>query len=134
MNRPTLGERAALIRRLAEAMLGLGGVRVVWVFGSFARGELFRDIDIAVLLEDPGQWRTLAKVEARAERALEGRPHTLDVVPINDATPSFQRQVCTEGVVLFESVAGEALDATVSAISRDIDYREWLRVHDQRSA
>jgi hypothetical protein len=52
-------------------------------------------------------------------------------VPLNDATPSFQRRVCTEGVVLFENAPGEALDATVSAISQDIDYREWRRIHEQ---
>jgi len=70
----------------------------VWLFGSCARGEVFRhsDIDVAILPRDelpPGFFSDLAE-------SVEGSsiPYDVDIVDLRTAAPSLVDEVRREGV------------------------------------
>jgi predicted nucleotidyltransferase len=122
-------DREQMLERVGRALAGVDGIELGYAFGSFARGEPFRDLDVAVLLDDARNWRTPARAGRAIWEAL-GRPgFEIDVVPLNDASPAFKRAVVTENRLVFERHSGSAADFWVSAVSEDIDFREWKRAH-----
>ena len=56
-------------------------------------------------------------------------PFEIDVVPLNDASPSFRRAVADEGVLLHEEAAGESLSFWVQATSHLMDLAAWHASH-----
>ena len=80
-------------------LAALGAHRAeVWLFGSCARGEVFRhsDIDVAILPRDelpPGFFSDLAE-------SVEGSsiPYDVDIVDLRTAAPSLVDEVRREGV------------------------------------
>lgn len=95
-------ELAQQVRRAVDGQ----PVRVVWLFGSRARGtpSTASDTDLAVLL-DPGtpadQWLDLRlRLLGRLEDAGTPQP---DVVLVDEAPLSLQARVAAEGQVVFSA-------------------------------
>jgi len=121
--------RSELLSRVRPVFASFPAVRVAFAIGSFARGESFRDLDIAVVLESGSSWRLPAQI-ARAVREALGNPdYEIDVVVMNDATPAFRWEASKQGTLLFERDAGDATDEWVTASSARLDYLEWRRIH-----
>jgi predicted nucleotidyltransferase len=78
------------------------GVIAVYLYGSAARGEPARDLDVAVLFAGDVDVRSLERLAAAL--AHEGAPHgpEIDLRPLNRAAPRFQTAVLRDGQVLFE--------------------------------
>lgn len=89
-------------------------MRTAFIFGSFARSEPFRDHDIAIELYEPFSLLDIGAVHARRSKTLGDPPYELDVVPLNDAPPSFRLVVVDTGLLVFERCAGNGLE-TASA-------------------
>lgn len=125
-------ERRAAILATARATLAAAtppGVRLVYAYGSFVRGEGFRDLDLAVLLDDAEQWRLPARVGHAVWEAI-GRPtYEVDAVPLNDAAAEFRFQVADQGALLYEREPREAIELWVRAASERTDHLEWRRAH-----
>lgn len=70
----------------------------VYLFGSWARGEItpFSDIDVAVEPRSPLPPGTLARLRERLEES--GVPYHVDVVDLKDADLTFRRRVLEEGI------------------------------------
>jgi predicted nucleotidyltransferase len=117
-------ERQAMLRVIADAVRSLPGVRLAWAYGSFLRGEPFRDLDLAVQFVGPPGWRDPNRIAQAVWIALGRPPFDIDVVPTNDATPAFRWEVARSGVLLAESARGEATDFTALARSEIIDMAE----------
>ncbi len=108
------------------------GVMLAVAFGSFVRGESFRDLDLGLFLREPFDALELGKLAWRIWKAI-GRPvFEIDVVPLNDAMPGFVTEVLREGCVLREAWPGDAHDRAVQAQSEWIDFQEAARIvaHD----
>lgn len=122
-------ERRRILEALSDELRGTQGLRLVFAFGSFVRGEPFRDLDLAVLFDDPRDWRGIGRVEGRASEALGELDVPIDIVPLNDASPAFRREVVREGRLLWEREPGTAREFEVQSVSEDMDYRAFRRAH-----
>lgn len=91
--------------RLAEGLRQApAAVDAVYLFGSRARGDARSDsdIDVAVLLSDPGQGGLvgpLSDLSGRLERAL-GR--TVDLINLRTAPPDLVHRVLRDGELLLD--------------------------------
>lgn len=92
--------------RLRPCFERIEPIVVAYLFGSVVREQVFRDIDIAVLcrrgylgtpgaLLQPLRWGTLA------EQCLQPRKD-LDLRVLNEAPVTFQHEVISTGVIIFE--------------------------------
>lgn len=116
-------ERDGWLESLASAFACESSVQVAFVFGSFLGGDAFRDLDIAVWLDEPFSLLDVARLTSRLWAAV-GRPaFELDVVPLNDAAPAFLAEVAEKGRLLVERHEGAALDLAVRARSDWLDLR-----------
>jgi len=122
-------ERKTLLADLSRELSGAAGIRLAYAFGSFVRGEPFRDLDVAVVLEDAGDWRRPGRLAARLQECLTSFPASIEVVPLNDAPPVFRKQVADEGTLLYEAVPGESAEVWVRATSECMDLNAWLESH-----
>lgn len=115
-------ERDAIALALAAALNDEPSVRVAYLFGSFEEGGGFRDVDVAVWVEEPFSLLDLGRLAHRLWAAT-GRPRfELDVVPLNDAAPEFVARVAEEGRLLRERLPGAALEMATRARS---DWLDW---------
>jgi len=121
-------DRVELLARGARALEGLTDVRAAWVFGSFARGEPFRDLDLAVWLDHPISWRSGPGVQNALDAAL-CVPFPIDVVVLNDASAAFRHAVTQQGRVVHEREPGTANALAAQAASGFFDLEAWRRVN-----
>jgi len=113
-------EKSRVVEKLREA-LRAGGVKLAVLFGSFTEMDSFRDIDIAVYLEDPGDLDRILELGAKLEEKI-GIP--VDVAPLHALPPRFRLKVLTKGLILleepglYEAVLIETLDelALISSV------------------
>lgn len=116
MKRRQLGEREKhrLIENLREALKIRDDIRFAYIFGSFVTEEAFRDIDLAVYLQDIDRKQAML-LEIDLERSLEDRlGYPIDVRIINHAPLPFRYHVLKDGFPL--------LDRTPDLRS---DYEQW---------
>ena len=97
-HRLSTSERERIVGKLRE-VLASEGVKLAIIFGSFVEMESFRDIDVAVYLEDPDDLDRILELGAKLEEAL-GIP--VDVVPLQSLSPRFRLKVLTRGLVVVE--------------------------------
>jgi len=91
-------ERRAIIEKLREVPRA-EGVRLAILFGSFVELGSFRDIDVAVYLEDLQDLDRILELGAKLEEEL-GVP--IDVVPLQALPPRFRLRVLTRGMPVVE--------------------------------
>jgi hypothetical protein len=72
---------------------------VVYLFGSFARGEerLTSDIDVAIWYDQPLPPGTLTKISLRLEESVV--PYRVDIVDLTQADQILLNRVQREGIV-----------------------------------
>jgi predicted nucleotidyltransferase len=98
-------------------------VVAVYFFGSFARGtsRTQSDIDVAVLLREPGTQGPSATTEALLDR-LEGTARrTVDLVVLNGAAPDLTHRVLRDGVLLLDRDRPQRLRFEVQARNEYFD-------------
>jgi predicted nucleotidyltransferase len=95
------------LRRLGAAVAGVfqgeSDIVAVYLYGSAARGEAARDVDLGLLASGavtPTRLRTF--VEALYDRGAAPGPLDLDVRPLVGTAPRFRATVVREGRVIFE--------------------------------
>jgi predicted nucleotidyltransferase len=117
--------RAEIETALARALAAEPEVQAAWVFGSFARGEAFEDIDVGVLLTTKLAWNWVIRLGGRLEAALDRTRVEIDVRDLGDAPVHFQREVVSTGRLLlcrdrdlvarFEAAVDSGYEATRDA-------------------
>ena len=111
----------ALGRALSEEL----AVRWAYLFGSAARGEPFRDVDVAVMLVDAARGAVaLGRVAARAESAAA--PFPVDVVDLASAPAALAGRIAREGRALVDRERGARVDWEIEANRRALDIEPWL--------
>ena len=120
---------AAYERRLREGLEGCSEVRWAYLFGSCARGEAFRDVDVAVMLGTGARGAVaLGRVVNRAEDAARGAP--VDVVDLAAAAPALAGRVVREGRLLVDREPETRREWEVAANQRALDIEPWLAESD----
>jgi predicted nucleotidyltransferase len=92
-----MGEMADAVRQAVEGL----PVRVVWLFGSHARGQARAgsDVDLAVLLDDDVPDRLRVRLDLQARFSQLGIPEA-EVVVVEDLPLRIRARVAAEGQVL----------------------------------
>lgn len=80
-------------------------LRLLYVFGSFARGDMHpqSDIDIAYASEKPLSPQELVAFQEELQSILQTGSRSIDLVNIKNATPLLARLISNEGQLLFGS-------------------------------
>ncbi|ADM28655.1 DNA polymerase beta domain protein region [Ignisphaera aggregans DSM 17230] len=91
-------EKRKVIEKLRE-VLQAEGIRLAILFGSFIEAESFRDIDIAIYLEDPQDLDRVLEIGMRLEEKLD---IPIDVAPLQFLSPRFRLKVLTKGLPIIE--------------------------------
>lgn len=90
-------ERKKALEQLAGFLEEKPDVFFAYVFGSFLKGGLFEDVDLALYLEG-GDGRESLKLEREAESVLR---LPVEIVVLNEAPLSFAFRVLKEGKLIF---------------------------------
>ena len=95
---PTATRALAEVRRLVLQAVGKDGA-IVYLFGSWARGEATRlsDIDVAIDPPTPLPRGTLARLREQLEES--SIPYYVDIVDLSLTDSEFRRRVLAEGVL-----------------------------------
>ncbi|MDI7267214.1 MAG: nucleotidyltransferase domain-containing protein [Myxococcota bacterium] len=123
--------REALADRVRAELAARPEVVAAYLHGSFARGEPFRDIDVAVLLAEPVSPEACRGVEAIAERAVAA--YEVHVQVLNGAPPAFRHRVISEGRLIVDTRPTVRADFVEHAL---LEYLEtwWMREEILRGA
>ncbi|MEM1597652.1 MAG: nucleotidyltransferase domain-containing protein [Pyrobaculum sp.] len=92
------GRKREVLDKLRRALEAEDKVLLAVVFGSFARDQWYRDVDVAVYTTDRSL-DYLLKLGAKLELEL-GIP--VDVVPIEELSPTFRIKILTQGTVVVD--------------------------------
>jgi predicted nucleotidyltransferase len=97
----TAAEKDLIIGRIEDLLREIPDIVAAYVFGSFARDEAFRDIDIGVLFDEPPP--SLLEFELRIEADFEKvLKMPVDLRVLNGAPQSFAYTVLREGKILVD--------------------------------
>lgn len=122
---PEIETVSRLELRLRGALTRESSVRWAYLFGSAARGEAFRDLDVAVMLvADARGAVALGRVASRVEEAGEGLP--VDVVDLASAAPALAGRIVREGRVLVDREPEARRSWEIQANRRALDIEPWL--------
>jgi predicted nucleotidyltransferase len=126
-------ELAEFLARATSALERHPQVQAAWLFGSAARGEAARDLDIALLLD---RARTepwfLERVAADIEHAAGGIDSVLDLRPLRGATPRFRATVLKEGRLFHDAVPEARWEFEAATWSEWLDFKPvWERVRKE---
>ena len=91
-----------VIRVLKRALGDMPGLRLAYLFGSLARGEGARDVDLAILADKGQELHVLSEVVRRVSRTLGIPEEKVDVVNLRKADLSLAYRVVGEGVKLVD--------------------------------
>ncbi|MFZ8792471.1 MAG: type VII toxin-antitoxin system MntA family adenylyltransferase antitoxin [Acidilobaceae archaeon] len=107
-------EREAIVCRLRELLERVEGVSFAYIYGGVVKRDKFRDVDIAIWVEDPSRAHEY-EVDLAVELSLTlGIP--VDVHVLNEAPLPFKYSVFSEGRLLFsrdEEKRVEVVDETI---------------------
>jgi len=116
-----------VIRVLKRALGNVPGLRLAYLFGSLARGEGARDVDLAVLADEGQELHVLSEVVRRVSRTLGIPEEKVDVVNLRKADLSLAYRVITEGVKLLDR-GGAGLELVREVALAYPSVREELRL------
>jgi predicted nucleotidyltransferase len=114
-----------LERSLRGALALHPEIRWAYLFGSCARAEPFRDVDVAVMLAPSARGAVaLGKIVNRAENAAPGVP--VDVVELSAVAPTLAGRVVREGRLLVDREPETRRAWEAAANQRALDIEPWL--------
>lgn len=119
------------LKQGAEHVFGArSDVTAVYLYGSAARGESARDLDVAVLFRsEPPPPRELEELAAELQRA--GAPHgpEIDLRCLNGTAPRFRANVLRDARVLVDRDRAVRIAAEARALSEWLDFKPvWERM------
>lgn len=110
--------------RLIEAY----GIRLVYIFGSYAKGNNNEksDIDIAVLLNN--DYNPMDKLELIGELTSVLRREDIDLVILNSANPVLRHQVIKYGKLIYMESEDVKVDFEVKVLKEYMDMESFRKV------
>jgi predicted nucleotidyltransferase len=102
-------EREKVIHLIKAVLVQDGRVVFAYVYGSFVRGESFRDIDIGVHVRNPEENPFVISSDIKTQLSFISRKEgfgftadQFDVRIINDAPFTFLKRIFKEGILLID--------------------------------
>jgi len=114
---------------LVHLLSGDDRVRLVYAFGSAARGEAGprSDIDLGILLASRPSWEE--ERDLRADVAAVAP--AVDLVVLNDAPPALRFEVVTGGRCLLARDPAEQAEFEITSLSRFLDFQPVRRIQQE---
>jgi predicted nucleotidyltransferase len=124
-------EKQYLVERIIPILQGKKYILFAYIFGSFASGKSFNDIDIGIFISAERQ-ESLLDLELEIERELSDVLHIpVDVRIINSAPLPFAYNVLKSGVVILDNDKSLRTDFEGLIYKKYFDYKhlrnEYLR-------
>jgi len=92
--------RAEIISKATNYIISMDIIIFAYIFGSFARGEVFSDIDIGIYLKSDVD-RSPLEIEFEMEDKVEALSgYAVDVRVLNKAPTTFVFQVIKDGILI----------------------------------
>lgn len=114
-------ERRKLLEELKKELESVEGIVFAYVHGSFVEAEAFRDVDVALWVEDPGK---AFSYEVDLSARLEARFKTpIDLHVLNKAPLPFKHSVFTRGQLLFSKDEEERASVVDEVLRQYADVR-----------
>ena len=113
-------QKAGMIERMKKIVADTEGILFACIFGSFVERDHYRDVDVAVYLDDHSRTDTLAlefSLEEKLEKALS---FPCDVRVINQAPLGFLYSVLSQKILLIDR------DSTRRACFESLVYRMYF--------
>ncbi len=111
--------------RFVEIARGNANIIAILVFGSYARKEIYRDVDVAVIVNErfpiTGYLNTISDFERVIPEGL-----SIDVNLFNNLDLGMRSRILSEGVILFERDRKELFELTSKIIWEYSDFRPLL--------
>lgn len=121
------------MRKVRQVLEREASVRWAYLFGSAARGEPFRDLDVAVALESRARGAVaLGRIASALEEAVT--PVRVDVVDVEAVAPALGGKIAREGRRLVDRDPEARKAWEVDANGRALDIEPWLARFEQLRA
>ena len=121
-------DRERIINTIRNILLEDSNIKLAVIHGGFTNNEVFRDIDIALLLEGVGNEDKLIYIEELRDKLEKAAGIGIDIQLLNKAPPSFTYHVLHTGRVLVEREPGIAAITRIHAIE---ETRKLKKPHTQ---
>jgi len=130
-----LGENVAIFQQIADVLSTLPSLRIAYVYGSVLRCEDFRDIDIALLVDDRQICEDLflnyaADAGDRIEKALDYR-YECDVRVLNNQPVWFGFEVISTGRPLYVRDDDERIEFETQVTVEYLDMKSMYDLFDR---
>ena len=128
LHRLTTEEKEEIIKRIRKALKKRSEICFAYLFGSFTKHNLVRDIDVAIWVKrgiDP-----LEEAIKLSEELERGTRLPVDVVVLNDAPVTLRYNVFREGqlILLRDECRNTHDEALIISVLEYADLREKYRV------
>ncbi|WXJ83418.1 hypothetical protein MTBGP_01940 [Moorella thermoacetica] len=121
-------EKHSLLQRIAACLKGKEEIAFAYLHGSFLGEGPFRDIDLAVYINDEGIDTDYFFYEMQLEDSLRQLiPFPIDVRIINRAPLSFKYSVLKNGYLLIENVPNMRVDFEEHTLDRYFDFAPFRK-------
>jgi hypothetical protein len=127
--------RAMIVAEVEGVASGHEDIALAYVYGSFVRENMFRDLDVAVVLAKAKSRYEEEKLCSALAREIEERikPRIeVDVRAINSAPPHFQFEVLKTGKLVFTRSENERILFEEEVLSNYQDYADTLKWFEQK--
>jgi predicted nucleotidyltransferase len=125
-----LMDKEGIILRIRDVISSLPSLRVAYLYGSFLSLDDFRDIDIALLIDDgPGEEHSVefaAHVGNILEEAL-GFCHECDVRVLNDEPVWFKYEIISTGMPIYIRNEDDRIDFETRVL---VEYQDIKFMYD----
>jgi predicted nucleotidyltransferase len=130
LHKPLSGEeRQAVITAVGKTLEAHADISFAYLHGSFLTGSEFRDVDVAVYLNElpaaPLDYEL--QLETELPHVVHGFP--VDVRILNNAPLSFKYNVIKSGVLLFARDDDERADFVESTLSAYFDFAPYRALY-----
>lgn len=119
-------DRLGLLRRLKGKLEKEGGILFAYVYGSFLEGRPFKDLDVAIWIEDSSKaFYYTVDFSARLEVELKV---PVDVQVLNEAPLPFKHHIFTRGRLLFSREERLRMRLADEAIRQYLDLKRLREI------
>jgi predicted nucleotidyltransferase len=126
------GDRQRLRDAAALVLAAEPDVLAAYLYGSAARGEPARDLDVAIVFKRDVDVRSLERLGSALAQAGAPRGPEIDLRPLNGAAPRFQAAVLRDALVLFERDRRARHSFEAACLSRWADFKPtWSAMRDR---
>lgn len=120
-------EKAQIVSTIRQVLSEKREILFAYIFGSFVDQENYRDIDIALYLEDPKKADVLQLEFLLAEELERKFPIPFDIRVINHAPPGFVYNLLTRKILVLDRDTDRRAAFESLALREYFDFRYLLK-------